>query len=340
MDFHPPKFRALLLVMAITAMVLSANGQQSGQSIIFSSPQADDAQPAAPSLAPDNSTPATLPGTMPAPMSLFNYNKPNSSLPAPAVPVDSLQQQRMRKLLEERKNWALMTPEEILGVNTTENMLQPPDQDAPGREKNQTQLERYLERESRLRNGLTNDWQNDRASSPWNFLRERDNANSIDSGRENQATAVGSLNQLLSGQRNQDDSANQNGNPGWDAFSQPLPQPSTKPDPEQVAAMERFRQLLAPSPNPLEPSPDSKFFPVPRTVTDPFITSPDFVPNPAGASFTPLSSGLARPSGLTPLPGTVSSFSSSVTTPSWKPQPPPWLLQGPQPFVMPQPKGF
>ena len=50
MDFHPPKFRALLLVMAITAMVLSANGQQSGQSIIFSSPQADDAQPAAPVL--------------------------------------------------------------------------------------------------------------------------------------------------------------------------------------------------------------------------------------------------------------------------------------------------
>jgi hypothetical protein len=219
-------------------------------------------------------------------------------------------------------------------------MLQPPERDALGQEKNPTQLERYLERESQLRTGSTNGWQNDRASSDWNLLPDRDNANPPDAGRDNMSAAR-SFSQLLNGQPNRDDSVNQNGNSGWDALSQPLPQAATKPDLEQLAAMERFRQMLNPGPvETVQSSPDSRFFPAPKPAVDPFLTRPDFVPNPAGASFMPLNSGIARPAGLTPLPGAVTSFLPAVAAPAWRPQPPPWLLQGPQPFVMPQPKGF
>jgi hypothetical protein len=340
MDFHPPNLKRLLLVMAMGAMVLPADAQQSGQSIIFSSPKTEEAPPATPSLAPDNLQPGILPGTLQAPVMFLNLNPPNDLLPLPAAPGISPQQQRMQKLLADRKNWILMTPEEILGGTTTEKMLQPPERDALGREKNPTQLERYLERESQLRNGATNDWQKDRADSSWNFSRDQDNANPLDSGPDS-AAAARSWSQLLNSQPNRNDSANQNGNIGWDAFSQPLPQAATKPDLEQLAAMERFRQLLNPGPaETSQSSPDSKFFPTPKPAVDPFLTQPDFVPNPAGASFTPLSSGLTRPTGLTPLPGAVSSFLPAVAAPSWKPQPPPWLLQGPQPFVMPKQKGF
>jgi hypothetical protein len=341
MEFHSPKLKRLLLVMAMGAMVLPAGAQQSSQSIIFSSPPTSDLQQAATSLAPDNSQPDSLPDTIQAPVSLFNLNQTDERLPLPASPGISLQQQRMQKLLADRKNWSLMTPGEILGLTTTEKMLQPPERDALGREKNPTQLERYLEREGQLRNGPTNGWNIDRAGQPWNFARNPDSANPLDSGRNSRADAPRGLNLLLNGQQNRDATADQRGNSSWDVFSQPLPQAAAKTDLEQQATMERFRQLLNPSPvETAQPSPDGKFFPVSRPAVDPFFTQPDFVPNPAGTSFTPLSSGIARPAGLTPLPGTVTSFLPPVAAPSWKPQPPPWLLQGPQPFVMPKQKGF
>jgi hypothetical protein len=244
-------------------------------------------------------------------------------------------------LLADRKNWTLMTPEEILGLEASGKMLQAPERDALGREKDPTPLERYLERETRLRNGPTNGWTDDRASQPWNFARDPDSANPPDYRRNNSADAARSFSQILSGQRNRNENTDQNENSGREAFNLPLPQAAAKPDPQQLAAMERFRQLLNSSPaEEAQPSSDTKFFPAPKPVVDPLLTQPDFVPNPAGASFTPLSSGIARPTGLTPLPDTVTSLLPPVATPSWKPQPPPWLLQGPQPFVMPQQKGF
>ena len=338
MAFHLPKPIVPLLVVAMGAMALSAAAQPSGQSIIFSSPQNDDAQSATPSLAPQNSQMPVLPGTLQAPVSPFDGGAPND-LPVPPPQANFSEQQRMGKLLEERKNWTLMTPAEIFGVTTQEKLLQPPERDAMGREKNQTQLERYLDREDRLRTGPTNRWQNDTADSPWNFSRDKDNANPFDFSRHGADDAAQNLNRFLNGQRNSDASANQNGNVSWDPFNTPAQQPTPeKQNLEQLAAMERFRQLLEPGSAQESPSPDSKFFPVPKTVVDPNITQPDFVPNPAGASFLPLSSGIGKPTGLTPLQGIVNSTAQSAAVPAWAPQPPPWLLQGPQPFAMPQRK--
>jgi hypothetical protein len=341
MEFRPPNLKRLLLVLAMGAMVLPAGAQQSSQPIIFSSPKTGEETTDRPSPAPDILQPGILPGTLQAPVTFFDLNPPDDSPPLPASPGISLQQQRMRKLLADRKNWTLMTPEEILGLEASGKMLQAPERDALGREKDPTPLERYLERENRLRNGPTNDWNNDRADQPGNFSHDPDSVNPLDYRRNNSADAARSFSQILNGQRNRDQDADQSENSSWETFSQPLPQAATKPDLQQLAAMERFRQLLNSSPaEEAQPSSDNKFFPAPKPVMDPLLTQPDFVPNPAGASFTPLSSGIARPTGLTPLPGVVTSLLPPVATPSWKPQPPPWLLQGPQPFMMPQQKGF
>jgi hypothetical protein len=220
-------------------------------------------------------------------------------------------------------------------------MLQPPERDEMGREKNTTQLERYLERENRQRDSLTNNWQNDRDDSQWYLSRDQDGLNLLDGGRGGTADAAQRLNQFLAGQRS-GGALDQNGkNYGWDSLSPPAPQTTGKPDLEQVAAMERFRQLLEPgAASASEPSSDSRFFPVPKTtpVLDPYITQPDFVPNPAGASFTPLTSGIGRPAGLMPLPEIATPAAKPVAVPAWTLQPPPWLTQGPQPFMMPQRK--
>jgi hypothetical protein len=338
MAFYPPRLNAPLLVIAMGAMVLSAVAQQSGQPIIFSPPQTDDAQSAAPSLAAQNPETPVLPDALQAPVSVFQIGTPNSRL-MPPPQVNSSDQQRMQKMLEERKDWTLMTPAEMLGVTTTEKLLQPPERDALGREKNQTPMEHYLDQENQSHVSPTNGWQNDEADSPWNFSHHKDNdANPFDSTRHGADDSAQNQERLLDGWRNSDVSANQNGDVSWDSFSVPAQQSPSKPNLEQLAAMERFRQLLEPSPAPMVPSPDSQFFPVPKTIVDPNITQPDFVPNPAGASFTPLSSGIGKPSGLTPLPGIVNSTPQSATTPSWAPPQPPWLLQGPQLGVMPQRK--
>jgi hypothetical protein len=342
MVFHLPKLGLPLLVAAMGAMAMSAGAQQSDRSIIFSSPQSNDAQSATPSLSPENSQLPVLPDSLEAPDSAFNFRESDDlpvSLPSTAM---APQDPQMKKMLEERKNWTLMTPEEILDVTPAEKLLEPPERDAAGQEKNATQLERYLDRENRLRGSLTNDSQMERNNSPWNFSRDRDSMVPFDFGRDSMVDAAEKINRFLNSQRNGGEFANLNqNNYGWDSFSPSAPQTPTKPDMEQVATMERFRQLLEPSPvSASDPSPDSKFFSVPNTapVLDPNITQPDFVPDPAGASFTPLSSGIGKPAGLTPLPGIVTPVTPPVTVPAWAPQPPPWLSQGPQPFVMPQRK--
>jgi hypothetical protein len=342
MDFCLPTLKLLLLAAIMGAMALPAGAQQSGQSIIFSSPQNDDVQSATPSLSPQNSQLPVLPGSLQAPDSVFNFHAPNDLPMLPPATTSTPQDLRMKKILEERKNWTLMTPAEIFGVTTTEEMLKPPERDAMGRGKNPTQLERYLDRENQSQGSLTNGWQNDRGNSPWNFSRDQDSMNPLDSGRDSTVDTAQKINRFLSGQGNGDEPANRNqNNYGWDSFSQPATQTPAKPDLEQMAAMERFRQLLEPGSAPAaEQSSDSKFFPLPKTalVLDPNMTQPDFVPNPAGASFTPLSGGIGKPSGLTPLPGIVTPVTPTTTVPAWTPRPAPWLSQGPQPFVMPQRK--
>ena len=315
---------------------LSAGAQSSDRAIIFSTPKSDDTPVVAPSQVPQNSPPPILPDSLQAPDPMLRLQAPNDIPVAPPPTVNPLQAQRMKKMLEDRKNWAQMTPEEILGTTPTDELLPTPEKDVMGRNKNLSPLDRYFGQENNPRGGFTNNWQTGRDDSPWNFSRDRNNPGATVSGRDGLVDAAQRLNDLLNGRRMGDAKTF-----GWDAFNPPASPMPDKPDVEQAAAMERFRQLLNPSPVPAtESSPDNKYFPLPKTTpaTDPFITQPDYIPNPAGASYTPVTSGIGKPAGLTPLPGIVNQGIAPATAPAWAPQPAPWLMQGPQPFVMPQRK--
>src|SRR5271170_2682982 len=148
MGFRPTKPALSLLVAAMSAKALCAGAQPSDRSIIFSTPKTDDAQSATPSLTPQKEMPV-LPGSLQAPDPALNFHATDDRPALPPPETYNPQNQRMQKMLEERKNWTLMTPAEILGVTPTEELLNPPEHDAAGQEKNPSQLERYLERENR-----------------------------------------------------------------------------------------------------------------------------------------------------------------------------------------------
>jgi hypothetical protein len=345
MALHPSKLTAPLLLMAMVVLALSAGAQSSDRAIIFSTPKSDDTQATAPSLTPQNSLSPILPDSLQAPDPMLHPQAPNDIPVAPPPAISPLQAQRMKKMLDDRKNWSQMTPEEILGTTPTDELLQTPEKDTMGRNKNMSPLDRYFEQQNSLnpRGGVTNNWQAGRNDSPWNFSRNRENSpGTLVSGRDGLIDAAQRLNDFLNGRRMGDGSANRDTKIfGWDAFSPPASQIPDKPDVEQAAAMDRFRQLLNPTPVPAtEPSADSKYFAVPATspAPDPNFTQPDYIPNPAGASYTPVTSGLGKPAGLTPLPGVATPAIVPATVPAWAPQPAPWLNQGPQLFVMPQRK--
>jgi hypothetical protein len=340
MVLHLPRLTMPLLALTLGSVVLSAAAQTSDRSIIFSTPATDGAQAATPSLAPQNSLEPALPESLQAPDPALQYQAPSDFPDAPPPVMITPQARRMQKLLEDRKNWTLMTPAEILGVPPTDESLQPPERDALGLDKNPTQLERYLNRADQARSGPTNGY--DQASSPWQFSRDRNALDPLDVTRDSTVDAARRLSEYLNGRRGGDESADRSDKHfGWDAINPPAPQTTGQPDLEQMAAMDRFRQLLNPSPAPTTANtPDNGFFATPNNVavTDPNITQPDFVPNPAGASFTPLTSGIGKPTGLTPLPGITTPEITTTPAPAWAPQPAPWLSQMPQPYVMPQRK--
>jgi hypothetical protein len=328
MDFRLPVPKWPLLIVTAGAMILSAGAQQAGQPIVFSSPPDSGAPSVAPPSAPASPQFSSLPDTSQAPSSFFNFNVPDDSPPPP--PVSAAGRQPMKNTLAERKNWTQMTPEEMFGVAPADknDAAEPPDSLTP--------LERLFDQEKQPpRAAFTNAGQNDRANSPWDFPRDRNSAGLFGSKRENADNPGQNPGRLPGGWWNNDAAAKQNGTVSWDSFSAPAPQTTEKPNLEQLAAMDRFRQLLAPSP---APAADSKLFSAPVVPIDPNFSRPDFVPNPAGASFTPLISGIGLPVGLTPLPGIVTPISPPVVIPSWTPQPAPWLLQGPQAFTIPQRK--
>jgi hypothetical protein len=245
----------------------------------------------------------------------------------------------MQRQLDERKNWALLTPEQILGLPTQAKILGIQDRDAFGRPKNESVVAQYYERQEMSRIRTNNDNYAAAAAPQWGIL----------GGQEPQlnpniwATAGGRpgnsafLNQFLNGTPDNRDAAAQAPQSGWSkSFNLPAPPPKTTP--EQEAAMAQFQQLLQPrSPlgaakNPASGSP--LFSPSMAPASGPSAVIP------IGASFTPLSSGIAMPAGPTPLPGLLgpTNAAASLFAPAWKPQQPPWMSSAPQLGVIPQRK--
>jgi hypothetical protein len=317
------------MVFTVTA-VFSGRAEES---IIFSKP-ADKVSERA-NVFMDQS-PRKTPGGAKAPSSIFSSG-PEASydiLPGsqPPAPVSQEQIKQWQKLLDDKKNWILTTPEEIMGVPTAEKILGLPDMS--GDDKLST-TERYMKNQERQRNiSATNAMR--RADSAWG-----ENLDSpFDSARsERQKSRAGlgqdlpnNYGQLLNGRldsRDGMDSAKRSDSPWKSAFIVVPAQP--KPDPEQVASMERFRALME-APEPEKPVVVSGYSaPSVPKVNPNMEPLPQF--NPAGNSFTPMKISAARPTGIAPLP-TITGQTVKSSTPQPKPltKPPPWLSDKPQGF--------
>jgi len=352
MTFRPADFKTRFLAGVVSALCLSAAAQNgappASKPIIFSAPAGDTVGSNAPSFASQLSSRPNFLNEVRAPVSVFRVESP--APPSPVIPraptLSRAEARRLQKILDERENWALLTPEEILGLDVSRNTFRTPEQEAAADgQRNLTVVERFLERQRQPRTAATNGYSDD--SSPgWDS-----------SGGQGGATNGISLSALGFGLPTtkqiwdrlfNDTPANdpfagrdESRGAGWfKTLGQPT-QPAA-PTPEQRAERERFKQLLdlgSYTDLATKSAPGGKSISSLQSLSAAPLDQMPSV-NLMGASLTPLSSGIGRPTGLMPLPGIAgpTNWQSSASLSSWAPQPPPWLSPTPQPFTAPQRK--
>jgi hypothetical protein len=321
MDFIPSSLSlraAGALAAVATALAFSASAQQSGEPIIFSKP-ADDGLGAGPQVSPDS-----------MPQAFDNSTPDFSSSPDMPMPMPQLNS-AWQKTLNDRRNWMLMTPEEIMGVETPEKIF-----GLPERDKNLSLEERYLKRQENAAmasasNALSgaNVFSHDGANL-FGQAKDRDLFSQPNSGMDPDS----SKNSGFFFNAPQNSPFGQKANSIWASDFGPA-QPVTKVDPEQAAAMERFRALIGErqsvgnSATPLSPMPSPSLQPAAQF--DPFGHP---LPNPGDE--------LSKPASLTALTELAGSYTPPATAkkPSWKPQPAPWLSDGSTPPTTPPVRKF
>ena len=332
----------LFLACALMAVVSLAHAQavmRRGQSIIFSSPDDDAVVSNVPSLSPKPPVLSGFAGAVQAPEINFNGSPQAAPLPAPSAPVVSTAEtSQLERLLDERKNWTMLTPEEILGLPTPEKMLGIPDRDSTSPLDNETVAERFYERQENLSNANTNGLVTDKSAQPWNFSNDQPlQSNPIFSIPSNNHPANSAfIDQFLKGPPANNANAGQNPDLNWPKlFGSPAPSQT----PDQQAEADEIQKLFEPqpaTPSTAGTSPGDTFFSGSQKSSGTILGQP--MVNPIGASYTPLSSGIGLPVGVTPLPGLFTTKPIAPAPPEWKPQPPPWMSSAPQLGVIPQRK--
>jgi hypothetical protein len=330
-----PRFsnlKCLLLLAVAVVAVSSAQAQDNkvaGQPISFSSPVNSDA-PSDVSLAPKSPDLSGLPDALRAPAS---FNPADISEPSPvfAPPVSPAQSQQFKSMLDKRNNWALMTPAEILGVETPEKILQVSDRDTDGRQKTQSVVDRYYQRQDQPQTADENG--NDYKTGGQNRQTDADKLTPAgsrygDLGQLlNRSAVIAPGNGLLGGQNNDS---------GWSKLFDSSQPAAAVSDSAQQSSMSRFKQLL-------QPSPSSETTPSSGDVNSSPYSKRDYgfdptAVNPPAASYTPLTSRIGTASGLTALGANTQDDLKPAAPPAWAPKPAPWLSKTPQPFVVPQQK--
>jgi hypothetical protein len=331
MDSRFSNFRRLLIVAAAVTAASFAQAQsfmRPGEAIIFSAPDDGDAASNAPSL---SARPPSAPGfgdTIHAPD--VNFQNPDVTSVQPPAPQQSA---ISAAEADRRKNWALMTPAEILGVDTPEKILKIPERDAAGQRKNSTALERYYERQNAAQTNGSGGLFPGMASSRTNNFPDSEasrlNANVFnpsDDGFGNTAQPADPFQKPASGIGAV---ANQNGDSGWSKIF--ISPPTPVQTPAQDADMAEFQKLLEPNQPSSSASPGGGLFSAPQIAPVSTFGQPM---NPVATPFGQINGGIGG------LPGGSGQNALPVATPApdWKPQLPPWMLKGPQPGVVPQRK--
>jgi hypothetical protein len=324
--------RYLLIAALLTAVAMPATAQQSVQ---FSKPAGTPAEKANSFMAPHKSGSAD---DYKAPQSIFqNDNSANSRMPPP-VYYQNLDPS-VKEALNKRKNWTLLTADQIMGVQTPEQVLGLPD---PNNNSKLSLEEQFLLRESQAR---TSSATNNRttgflrgSAGPFDidpdgqnsFVRKTEN-NSLSSRSDQKRGTVGYLNRLLYGKASDSGpDAGRYGDSKWNSvFSQPTKSAQTQ---EQLDATDRFRSLMVPGSSPDKSSMPAGYGmnPASTPAPDPFL-QPQPAFNPAGRSVAPIKDDVSRPTGIQPLPGVATKPAQSDTKrPAWQAQLPPWLSNKPQ----------
>jgi hypothetical protein len=124
-----------------------AGGKERGRAIEFSAPRSDEATTNLNQLTSKKDGLKQLEEDLYKPLQSFG---PSSSLDGVAVPpprapaAPAIQSKRVKELLERRKNWVFMTPEDMLATPTLEDVLKTPQFGPDGREKTELPaFERY-----------------------------------------------------------------------------------------------------------------------------------------------------------------------------------------------------
>jgi hypothetical protein len=241
----------------------------------------------------------------------------------------------LRDSLNARKNWMWMTPEEILGVPTRDEILGlPPDPN----EKDLTPEQRFLKRQQSASISTTsNSWsgtdkilpgadkddlfQTSDAKKEWNWQ------SGMDTVPVSGTTKY--VNQFLNAPESPT-VADENPDSAWrSAFALPEKKNQEQLD-DQKATMERFREMM-------QATPDSaptmmKFAAPPR---DPNLQEM-LQDNPAGHSFAQLQNSMLKPTGIDPLASATGSRPQAAkkkSTLDSESDLPPWLRDGPQPGI-------
>ena len=313
------------MAAAAAAMAIAAPAQQT---IIFSKP----------SDLPANKANSFLPGSdhrvnagdYNAPRQLFNDFTPDLPMPKPAQ-MNNNNSASVKEALDKRKNWTLLTPEQILGIQTPEQILGMPDK--PG-EKKLSLEEQFLLRESQTtafaatngRAGPAAFWHESTDVNPFELKNKNDENDPFRRGPQKMEPGTKFFNQLLNAQDSGSGPEAKPNSPWNSAFAQPN-QP--KQTPEQIAAMESFRAMLEPPAPPATPPVPTRFSVAVQPKPDPFL-QPVPVVNPVGHAIEPLENIFTRPAGIKPLPGISTPPPTPAATKSAaQPQLPPWMRDGP-----------
>ena len=256
---------------------------------------------------------------------------------------------RFQKSANGRQDWVFMTPAEIMGV-APEQISRTPKRDANGQLENLSPMERYLERQSpaaRLRNKFARQpasvaqflgsGQRSKRTAITMILPTRSTAVWMTCNRQRCSTNFRAARRTtISLENSQCEFALVKST--WQfsfGMRHPIPHKNGRIGTSTVPA------IAQPGHGARHGSDDGagpdNFPGRANHRMDSDSTEP--LANPIGASFAPLSSGIARPIGLTPLPGITRPASMQTpTTPAWAPQPAPWTSTTPQPFAIPQRK--
>jgi hypothetical protein len=188
-----------LVVVAVSSLLLcsaQAADKRRGRAIDFSEPRSDEVTTNLHQLTNKKDGLRQLEEDLYQPLQMF---APKSSLdgvaaPPPRAPATSvIQNKRVKELLERRKNWVFMTPEDLLAGPTVEEILKAPRYDATGQEKKELPpLLGYYQRLATKRPGgvLPGQSKNDdlfnppKASNPRDQLASHDDSNLPASLRE------------------------------------------------------------------------------------------------------------------------------------------------------------